>query len=402
MRSGCFISRHRNAEGPVLALPEIFPVHVYSNANRGDDLPELRDDVRRFLADELAAGTIRPGVQTWTTCDRGFSQRAAERGFVAMTWPAEYGGGEKSQYERYVVCEEMLAAGAPVGGHWCADRQSGPQIMRNGTDSLKKAILPRIAAGNCIFGIGMSEPGSGSDLSSITTRADKVDGGWRLHGRKIWTTNAHEADYIIALVRTAPKGDDRYVGISQLVVPMRGEGIDVRPLVGMNEEHEFNEILFDGNFVPEDHLLGQEGDGWKLVTEELDWERSGPDRFLSTFGVLRILAQATSPDSPAAAELGQLTARLIAIRDLSLVVNEKLGGSQSVGGLATITKELGTSLEQEIPDIARRLIDVPLWTGAGPWAEAMRFALLSSPSFSLRGGTREILKGIIARELGLR
>lgn len=385
-----------------MALPDIFPPHSYSNPNRQDDAQALRAEVRAFLADERAAGTIRPGRQTWTTCDRDFSRRAAERGYVAMTWPAEYGGHERSQYERYVVCEEMLAAGAPVGGYWCADRQSGPQIMRNGSDSLKRAILPRIAAGDCIFGIGMSEPGSGSDLSSISTKAEKVDGGWRLSGRKIWTTNAHHADYIIALVRTAPKSDDRYAGMSQMVVPMNADGVEVRALPGMNEDHEFNEVLFDGNFVPDDHLLGQGGDGWGLVTQELDFERSGPDRILSTFGVLRILAEALDPDDPGAAELGRLTARLIAVRDLSMVVNEKLGAGQRVGGLATITKELGTSLEQEIPDVARRLLDLPPWEGAGEWASALRFALLSAPSFSLRGGTREILKGIIARELGLR
>lgn len=369
-----------------------------------DPAHALRAEVRSFLAEERARGTITTGRQGWTTWDRGFSERAAARGYVGMTLPVECGGHGRTAWERYVVCEEMLAAGAPLGSHWIADRQSGPQILRHGRERIKKEILPRIAAGQCTFGIGMSEPDSGSDLSSIRTRADKVEGGYRVEGRKVWTTNAQHAEYIICLCRTETRGEDRYAGLSQLVIPMKQPGITVRPLINLAGEHELNEITFDGAFVPEDHLLGKGGDGWQLVIEELAFERSGPDRFLSSFGVLSVMAKAagTTPDRHAATEIGGLLARLSAIRQLSLQINARLGRGEPVGALATIMKDLGTALEQDIPEAARRLLDLRPAEGGGEWAGALAAAILNAPCFSLRGGTREILKGIIARELGLR
>lgn len=387
-----------------MSLTHLFPRFDEEAPRPVIDEAALRAEVRGFVRREIERGTIRPGRQTWTTFDRDFSRSCAAAGYIAMTWPRALGGHERSLFERYVVCEELLAAGAPQGAHWIADRQSGPQIMRNGTDALKRAILPRIAAGECTIGIGMSEPDSGSDLSSIRTRADKVDGGYRVHGRKVWTTNAQHADYVIALCRTAPRTEDRYAGLSQLVVPMRGDGITVRPLRDLRGEEELNEITFDGAFVPDDHLLGAEGDGWKLVNEELAFERSGPDRFLSTFGLLSVMAELAgrNPDRFAAMEIGRLTGRLTAIRQLSLLINRRLAAGRTVGALAPIMKDLGTALEQEIPEVARRILDVRPFEEGEATHGALATAILSAPSFSLRGGTREILKGIIAREMGLR
>lgn len=367
-------------------------------------ITELRRQVRSFIARERDAGRIKPGRQTWTTFDREFSLSCAEHGYIAMTMPREYGGHERSARERYVVCEELLAAGAPLGSHWIADRQSGPQILRNGSDSLKRKVLPEIAAGRCTFGIGMSEPDSGSDLSSIRSAATKVEGGWRLNGRKVWTTNAHHAEYMIVLCRTEPKSENRNAGLSQLVVPLDADGVSVRPITNILGVDEFNEVVFDDCFVPDENLLGRPGDGWKLVTQELAFERSGPDRILSTFAVLSSLAQAAQarPDPHIVSELGRLVARLVSIRKLSLSISERLAGGEPIGADATIMKELGTTLEQQIPDVARRLISArPDLSGEGVGA-VLATAILSAPSFSLRGGTREILKGIIARELGLR
>ena len=365
---------------------------------------DLRAEVRAFLDEERRAGAIRPGRQSWTTWDRGFSERAAAHGYVAMTWPREFGGLDRTPFERYVVCEEMLAAGAPQGSHWIADRQSGPQIMRNGTEALKRKILPEIAAGRCTFGIGMSEPDSGSDLSSIRTQADRTEGGFVLNGAKVWTTNAQHAEYIICLCRTDPKGEDRYAGLSQLVVPMNSDGVEVRPMKNIAGERELNEITFSDVFITADHLLGQGGDGWKLVTEELAFERSGPDRFLSTFGLLSEITRLAGPepDPHQAMEIGQLISRLFAIRQLSLQINARLARNEPIGALASIMKDLGTALEQNIPEVARKLIDTMPALDGPDTAGALATAILNAPSFTLRGGTREILKGIIARELGLR
>ncbi|MBX3528999.1 MAG: acyl-CoA dehydrogenase family protein [Rhizobiaceae bacterium] len=380
------------------------PPHLATGGAPLAGLGGLRREVRAFVAEEVARGSITLGQQTWTTFDRDFSRRAAARGYVAMTWPKRYGGHERSATERYVVCEELLAAGAPLGSHWIADRQSGPQILRHATDAVRDSILPRIAAGECTFGIGMSEPDSGSDLSSIRTRAERVNGGFTLHGRKIWTTNAQHADYLIVLCRTEPRGENRYAGLSQLVVPLDDPKVSVRPLTNLAGVQELNEVVFDGNFVPEANLLGKGGDGWKLVTEELGFERSGPDRILSTFGVLTVMADLAgrTPDRHAAVEIGRLVARVTAIRSLSLAIAERLAHRLPVGGMATVMKDMGTTLEQEIPEVARRLLDLVPSPEGDRHAAALATAILNAPCFTLRGGTREILKGIIARELGLR
>ena len=169
-------------------------------------------------------------------------------------------------------------------------------------------------------------------------------------------------------------------------------------------ERELNEITFSDVFITADHLLGQGGDGWKLVTEELAFERSGPDRFLSTFGLLSEITRLAGPepDPHQAMEIGQLISRLFAIRQLSLQINARLARNEPIGALASIMKDLGTALEQSIPEVARKLIDTKPALDGPDTAGALATAILNAPSFTLRGGTREILKGIIARELGLR
>ncbi|CDX33046.1 Acyl-CoA dehydrogenase domain protein [Mesorhizobium sp. SOD10] len=371
--------------------------------NHSDKHDAIRKNVRAFIAAERTAGRIRAG-QSWTTFDRDFSIRCADQGYIGMTWPKMFGGHDRSPEERYVVIEELLAAGAPLGSHWIADRQSGPQILRNGTEHLKHLVLPQIAAGRCTIGIGMSEPDSGSDLSSIRTSATKVDGGWVLEGRKIWTTNAHHADYLIVLCRTSPKSEDRNAGLSQLVVPLENKGVTVRPITNMAGVDEFNEVLFENCFVDEEHLLGEPGQGWRLVMEELSFERSGPDRILSTFPMLSMLSSyiARDPDRHATIELGRLVGRLHSVRSLSLEINQALGRHEDVGQKATMMKDIGTTLEQDIAEVSRRLIDLSPRQDGDDLTTTLASAILNAPSFSLRGGTREILKGIVARHLGLR
>jgi alkylation response protein AidB-like acyl-CoA dehydrogenase len=368
-------------------------------ASQTMDQPEqaLRDRVRDFLAGEIDAGTFVPRDNNWIVCNPAFSRRCGEEGFIAMTWPHRYGGGERPSRDRLVVCEEMLAAGAPLGFHWIADRQSGPQILRNGTEALREKVLPEIAAGRCAFAIGMSEPDSGSDLSSIRTSARKVDGGWVIDG-------AHHADYMIVLCRTSPKSEDRYAGLSQLVVPVKAEGVSVRPIVNLAGWTEFNEVRFDGAFVPDDNLLGKGGDGWRLVTEELAFERSGPDRFLSTFITLKMLIEeiGRQPDSHRQAEVGRLVSRLVTVRSLSLSIADMLESGRPVMRAATMMKDMGTRLEQEIPEVARRLASSMPSPDGDALSRNLANAILNTPAFTIRGGTREILKGIIARELGVR
>ena len=167
-----------------------------------------------------------------------------------MTWPKKYGGRDLSAFHRYAVIEELLAAGAPVAAHWIADRQSGPTLLRFGTEEQRLAVLPRIASGECFFCIGMSEPDSGSDLAATRTRATQVEGGFRVMGTKLWTTYAHESDYMILFCRTSGGAEDRHKGCSQFLVDMKTPGIVVRPILDMAGEHHFNEVLFDDVFLP--------------------------------------------------------------------------------------------------------------------------------------------------------
>ena len=289
---------------------------------RSDATEALRGEVRAFLAEELRERTPQQRAASWSGRDRAFSQKMGEKGWIGMTWPKRYGGHERSALERYVVLEEMLAAGAPVGYHWVADRQSGPNILRNGTEAQREAILPRIAAGECSFCIGMSEPDSGSDLAAARTRAQQVQGGWLVNGTKVWTSGAHVADYMILFCRTGEKTEDRHAGASQFLVDMdraRQSGMTVRPIIDMRGEHHFNEVAIEDLLLPADAVLGKEGDGWKQVTSELAYERSGPDRFLSAFTLLTETVRALGPDAPerAAVAIGRLTSHTMALRRLS-------------------------------------------------------------------------------------
>jgi alkylation response protein AidB-like acyl-CoA dehydrogenase len=366
------------------------------------DLPPeavtLRGEVRAFLAEHMPPLSAAQKARSWMGSDAAFSRKMGARGWIGMTWPKRYGGHERSYPERYVVIEELLAAGAPVSAHWIADRQSGPLLLRFGTEEQRRTLLPRIAKGECYFCIGMSEPGAGSDLASVRTRGRRVDGGWRVSGQKIWTSGAHEAHYMIALVRT--QDGERHAGLSQLIVDMKSEGLSVRPIETLTGDSHFNEVFFDNVFVPESMLAGQEGDGWRQVNAELAYERSGPERYLSSIQLVKEFLRVVG-DHPTEAEqilIGKITAQMWVLRQMSLSIANQLGRGENPMANATIVKDLGTTLEQDIP----RHMQAMAPAGDSAFEETMTYLLQASPSFSLRGGTREILRGIIARELGLR
>jgi Acyl-CoA dehydrogenase, middle domain/Acyl-CoA dehydrogenase, N-terminal domain len=370
----------------------------------------LRAEVRAFCAEERAKGNFKPSVGAMVEADEAFSAKCGDRGWLGMTWPKQYGGAERSSLERYVVVEELLAAGAPVMCHWVAERQSGPQILRHGSERAKAEILPRIAAGRCYFAIGMSEPDTGSDLASVKTRAHKVDGGWRINGRKVWTSFAHRAHYLIALVRTSGTPEQRHQGLTQFIVDMKTPGITVRPIYNVYGGHDFNEVTFDDAFVAEDMTVGGEGRGWEMVVGELAFERSGPDRFMSTFPLLveAFNEAGPDPDRHTATELGRLVAHVSTLRRMSSSIAGLLNQGKSPVTEAAVVKDLGTAFEQEIPEIVRRILPVepsmplPRVPPDADYATLQGLSQMQCVSYSLRGGTREILRGMIARGLGLR
>lgn len=361
----------------------------------------LRAEVRDFLKETLPPGySAAERARSWMGFDPEFSRALGARGYIGMTLPVEYGGHGRSAIERHVVVEELLAAGAPVAAHWIADRQSSQMILRCGTEAQRREILPRIAAGECYFCIGMSEPDSGSDLASVRSRAERAPGGWRLTGTKLWTTFAHKSHYMICFCRTGP-AEERHAGNSQFIVDLSLPGISIRPVLDIAGEHHFNEVSFDDVLLPEDALLGREGEGWAQVMSELAFERSGPERFLSSFALLEETSRlAGADDAGAARALGRLTAHLLVLRHMSQSVAGRLQQGEKPDLHAAIVKDLGATFEQEIPERARQLI-APA-RGDADYAAAFARTRLAAPCFSLRGGTREVLRGIIARHLGVR
>lgn len=374
------------------------------------ELAALRESLRGFLAADRAEFGWRPAVDAWLSCsDEGFSARLGDAGFLGLTIPREYGGRGLGHLHRYVVTEELLAAGAPVAAHWIADRQVGPALLSYGSEEQRERILPRIAAGRFFSAIGMSEPQAGSDLAAVTARAVRADGGWLLSGTKVWTSGAHLAHQVVTLARTSPLDPQhRHAGLSQFLVPTDSAGVSISPIVLMTGEHHFNEVTFDEVFVSEANLLGTEGSGWRQVTAELSFERSGPERILSTAPMLTalvgLLAAHRTVDDHAAGAVGDLLARLISLRQLSISVARGLSAGQSQAGKAALVKDLGTRFEQESGELAADLLShvAACAEGRAPVAALVEVARLHAPLFTLRGGTNEVLRGMVAKEMGLR
>ncbi|MDX2276661.1 MAG: acyl-CoA dehydrogenase family protein [Hyphomonadaceae bacterium] len=373
-----------------------------ARAPDGAAITRLRGEVRDFIRGELGAPRLTRRVNSWAVADRDFSRALGRSGYIGMTWPRIYGGGARHPLERYVVIEELLAAGAPVGMHWIADRQSGPLLLRFGSEAQRLSILSSIARGETYTCIGMSEPGSGSDLASVRTRAVREGGGWRISGQKVWTTNAHHAQYMIALVRTDP-ASQRQEGLSQFLIDLASPGVTVRPIVDLTGAAEFNEVFFDDVLVPAESLVGAEGEGWRQVISELSLERSGPERYLSSLALfLEFVRLCGAEPSQAAAQLiGELGADLMVLRRMSLGVATKLASGEDPALDAAIVKDLGNSYEQHVPNAIQALADID-WSSDADFVQGLALLLQAAPSFSLRGGTREVLRGIIARGLGLR
>jgi alkylation response protein AidB-like acyl-CoA dehydrogenase len=249
--------------------------------------------------------------------------------------------------------------------------------------------------------------GLGSDLFAAKTKATKTDGGWLINGSKIWTSNAHLADYMLGLFRTSPATkENRRHGLTQFLVDMRTPGIRVNPIYQMTGQHDFNEVVFEDAFMPDDHALGEIDGAWKQATSELAYERSGPERFLETFYVLLELVRALGPkpDLRSAEGLGRLVAQLHTLRRMSVSVNGMLQAGQEPVVEGSIVKDLGTVWEQKLPARVRELAAFlePEATNRTSLEEQIAFATMIAPKLTIQGGTTEVLRGIIARGLGLR
>lgn len=364
------------------------------------ELTEVRRITRELVDEWLRAGAFAPACDAWLRgYDLNFTRAMAGRGLIGISWPKEYGGGGASAVARLVVTEELLRAGAPVAAHWIADRQIGPSIVRHGSEAAKAAYLPAIASGAVTFCLGMSEPDSGSDLASVRTTATRADGGWLITGRKIWTSQAHRSTHAYVLARTG-KGERKHEGLTEFIVDMAAPGVEVRPIHDLAGEHHFNEVTFDGVFVPDDHVLGAVGGGWAQVTEQLALERGGVERVLSTYPLLAAVID-TAGETPerAAERTGEVVARVATLRAMAFDVASALDAGRAPVHEAAMLKDLGTTLERDVNELARAVLDTEIHPGAAGAEGLLAQGILAAPGFTVRGGTTEVLRTIIARGL---
>ena len=382
---------------------------------------QLQQEVREFVRTEFAALNFKPHLGH-TEFHPEFTRRVAARGWIGMTWPKRYGGQERSYLERFVVTEEMLAAAAPCAAHWFGDRQTGPSLLRYGTEEQKQRYLPAIARGEYSFALGMSEPNSGSDLASVKTRAERVPNGWRVTGQKVWTSWAHKAHAFFVLCRTSPDGGNRHEGLSQLIIELDAPGVTVRPIRFMNGHHGFNEVFLDNVFVPDDRVVGEIGQGWKQVTSELALERSGPERYMTTFPLFTELMRrlGNAPDARAAEAAGKLAARMWSLRRMSLAIaitldpgpdgekgtpgatpgNRAPAATVDLATEAALVKDMGTFYEREIIDAARLLATTePTPEAEDTFERYLAETIVCAPVATIRGGTTQVLRNLIARKL---
>src|SRR5918912_1806166 len=230
------------------------------------------------LRDTPEEAAFRAGVREWlaanlpTDGDREWSRRMYDAGYAGLTWPEEYGGRSSPYTHQAIVLEESARAEAPQHMGVIGLGMAGPTIMAHGTEEQKRRYLPRMLSAEEIWCQGFSEPGAGSDLSSVRTRVEPRDGGFVINGQKVWSTLAHLADFCILVGRSDPQSQ-RHAGLTYVIVDMHAPGVEVRPLRQITGEAEFNEIFFSDVHVPRENLLGEIGGGWQVAMTTLLHER---------------------------------------------------------------------------------------------------------------------------------
>jgi alkylation response protein AidB-like acyl-CoA dehydrogenase len=369
----------------------------------------FRTQIREFLANEIPSGSsFEDGWITGYSPE--FSRKLGARGWIGLTWPKKYGGQEKSYLDRLVLTEELLRAGAPVAAHWLGDRQVGPALLAYGSEEQKAEILPRLTKGEVVFCLGMSEPGSGSDLASLRTKAVEEGDHFAITGQKIWTSFAHVADYAYLVARTDPNAP-KHKGISEFLIDMKLPGVTVRPLVDLTGEHHFNEVFFDNVRVPKRWLIGEKNRGWYQIASQLDYERSGIERLLSNYPLFRDTVKyaretGLTEDPLVRNQLAQLQIEL----DMGRFMVYKVAWMLSKGGVpnyeAAMAKCFCTEVEQRIAQTIGSLLgDYAILLPGSPAARLAGRAAreyLYAPAYTIQGGTSNVLRNIMAiRGLGL-
>lgn len=380
----------------------------------------FRDDVRRFLANAMTPETRRAEELTTgfvSDPDVGvrFHEALLRRGWSVYFWPKEHGGAGWTPVQRYIFEVECARAGAPTFNSQGV-RMVGPVLMRFGTPEQKAHYLPRIVSGEHRWCQGYSEPGSGSDLASLKTKAVSDGDDYVVSGQKIWTSYAHKANKMFALVRTSTEGR-RQEGISFLLLDMNLPGLTVRPIIGSGGDHEFNEVFFDEVRVPKSNRVGEENKGWEVAKYLLEFERGGAvmaGRVRGHYVKLLALAKQRCADDPdMTARIAELGTDLDAMEMIELSGLSLLQTGAAPGAVASLTKLRWSQIRQRISELA---VDAAgeaalRWVAERPFYEALQLPpdeeemltiaprYLNYRALSILGGTSEIQVGILARSM---
>ena len=383
----------------------------------------FRDEVRTFIEDsynplreairvETAAAETKADT---TPTKRKWLSTLAGKGWIAPAWPTEYGGAGMGVMEQFVYNEEM-AEGGVAGPSGITVGFIGPTIITLGTDEQKQEHLPPILRAETQWCQGYSEPGSGSDLASLQTRAVKDGDDWVINGEKIWTSAAHVSDYMVLLARTDPDAP-KHKGITYFIVDMHAPGVEVRPLVNMAETHEFNEVFFDDVRVPGRNILGEVNRGWYGAVTTLDFERSSIGSAVGMGKNVRTLIRAAQEhQGNGVSQLGHRAGLRVELADrylesqIARLISYRIVTMQAQGLIpnheASMGKLYAMELNQRIASTAMHVFGLhgQLWTGEGraPRGGSYNYDYMRTVANTIEGGTSEIQRNIIAgRGLGL-
>jgi alkylation response protein AidB-like acyl-CoA dehydrogenase len=377
----------------------------------------FRDEVRAWIGANLP-NDLRDKVLSYRELSKDDLLRwhkiLAKKGWIAPHWPKEWGGTNWTVVQRYIFEEECGAAGCPLvvpfGVRMCA-----PVLLRFGTDAQKQRFLPRMYNGDDFWVQGYSEPGAGSDLASLKTRAVREGDHYVVTGQKIWTTLGHYGDWIFCLVRTDPKTEKRQDGISFLLVDMKSPGITVRPIVLLDQSREVNEVFFDDVKVPAENLVHEENKGWTVAKFLLGYERMGTGNIAvckrELARVKELAARAGLLDDPRFGDrLTRVEVELMALEITNLRFLDQLRGSRPPGAEVSLLKIKGTEIQQTLTELMMQTAGplAPIFRPVTPDAPFDAFTAALFPRYcnvrkaTIYAGSNEIQRNIIAKAtLGL-
>ncbi len=383
-----------------------------------EDQNKFRQEVQDFLKAELEAGTfsIRSGALL-EEMSQEFSRKMAKKGWIGLTWPKQYGGQGRTYIEKAILLEELLKVQAPVMYHFLADRQVGPGLIHFGSEWQKEYFLPKIVSAETSFCLLFSEPNAGSDLVAVSTTAVKDGDSYVINGQKVWTSWGHKSDYGWMLARTnLDNSVPRHLSCSEFIIEMNLPGITVRPIINMVGKHSFNEVFFDNVRVSNKFLVGKENAGFKQIMAQMDYERAGLERVMQNYPILEKLKAYVKEMGKAGLgtelyywardAIAQLEMEFNTGRLLCYYTAWTIDQGRQPTAEAPMAKAFCTQYEQRLNDVATKILGpISQILAGGRWAVwegELAESYLWGPSYTLQGGSVEVLKNILAlRKLGL-